>query len=257
MALALALAIYSAPGAANELTAREILQKAHCAKFYQGDDSSGRVVLDITDRQGRQQQRELTMLRRDDGQGCDKQSFYAYFLRPSDVREMRFLVSKDPSKEDDRWLYLPALDLVKRISSADKRTSFAGSHFLYEDVSGRHIDDDTHKLIETTDKYFLIESHPKDKSVDFKYFKIWIHRKTFMPVKGEFYDKGGKKYRTYEIKKVENIDGFPTVVHVRVTDQKMGGHSDMRVTKMKYNLGLPEDIFGERYLRKVPQKYLN
>ncbi len=39
---------------------------------------------------------------------------------------------------------LPDLDLVKRIAAGDKRTSFVGSHFLYEDISGRAVQEDKH-----------------------------------------------------------------------------------------------------------------
>ena len=146
---------------------------------------------------------------------------------------------------------------MKRISAADKRTSFVGSHFYYEDVSGRHIDDDVHELVETTDNYYVLKNTPKDpKSVEFAYFKMWIHKASFVVVKTEYYDQNDRAYRTYEARKVEDIDGFKTVTSARMTDHRTGGYTDMTYSKVEYNVGLEDDIFTERHLRKPPRKEL-
>ena len=130
-------------------SADEIVEKANHTAYYQGKDGRARVRMTITDAKGRERDRELTILRRD-GEDDDRsthtgeQKYYVYFHRPSDVDGMAFLVWKHIGRDDDRWLYLPALDLVKRIAASDERTSFAGSHFYYEDVSGRGTYEDTH-----------------------------------------------------------------------------------------------------------------
>lgn len=244
--------------AAAQMTAEQIVEKAYCVGFYQGDDSFGEMTMEIVDGQGRKQEREVIMLRRDEpGDKCVDQQAYAYFKRPADVAKMRFMVWKETGKDESRWLYLPALDLVKRISAADKRTSFAGSHFFYEDVSGRSITADTHKLASTTDNFYIIESTPKnEKEVEFKYYKMYVHKKTFVTTKAEFFDRSGKLYRTFEAKKVETIDGFPTVTHVVLSDSKIGGHTEGKMRKVKYNVGIPKKIFTERYLRQIPTEYV-
>ena len=104
------------------------------------------------------------------------------------------MVWKHIKADDDRWLYLPALDLVKRIAASDERTSFVGSDFFYEDVSGRGLDEDVHELLETSDNYFVIKNTPKrPDDVEFSYYKMWIHKKTFLPIKTEYFDKTGEK----------------------------------------------------------------
>ena len=110
----------------------------------------------ITDSQGRVRIREFRILRLDVADGGE-QKFYVYFKKPADVSKMVFMVWKHLGVDDDRWMYLPALDLVRRIASSDKRSSFVGSHFVYEDVSGRGIDADTHELIDATDKDYVIK----------------------------------------------------------------------------------------------------
>ena len=83
------------------------------------------------------------------------QKYYLHISYPSDLKNTVLLVWKHPGSDDDRWLYLPALDLAKRIAASDKRTSFLGSDFLYEDISGRDVTADTHQLVETTNDYYV------------------------------------------------------------------------------------------------------
>lgn len=246
----------------------QIVNQANRVAYYQGSDGKARVNMTITDKQERTRERRLTILRWDQPDPsasgeepsddyCGTQKIYAYFDRPADVNKTVFMVWKDLDGDDDRWMYLPALDLVKRISSTDKRTSFVGSHFYYEDVSGRNINDDIHELVKTTDDYYVLKNTPKNKDiVEFSYFEMWIHKASFLVVKIDYYDRENKKYRVYEALQVENIQGYPTVVKARMSDLKTGGHSILEYSNVEYNIGIPEDIFTERYLRRPPRKYL-
>ncbi|MFW5997026.1 MAG: outer membrane lipoprotein-sorting protein [Lentisphaeria bacterium] len=248
----------------TDLTVEEIVHKSNHAAYYFGDDGRARVKMDIVDGKGRERSRELTILRKDmmpedqeDEEFIGDQRFYVYFHRPSDVRETVFMVWKHVGDSDDRWLYLPSMDLVNRISSSDKRTSFVGSHFFYEDVSGRGIEEDKQELTETTDNYYVLKNTPKDPSnVEFEYYKMWIHKDTFLPIKTEYYDDDDEKYRSYEVLEVETIDGYPTVVKSRMNNLQSGGKTTMTYENVEYNIGLPDDLFSERYLRRSPRKYL-
>ena len=170
---------------------------------------------------------------------------------------MVFMVHKHTGggKDDDRWLYMPGLDLVKRIAASDKRTSFVGSDFLYEDVSGRSLEEDTHELVEATEELFVVKNVPKKpETVEFNYYNVAIDRETYVPMKMEFYDKQGELYRTIESIKVEEIQGFPTVVRSIVSNLKTGSKTEMEFSKIKYNVGLNDSIFTERYLRRPPRE---
>ncbi len=233
-----------------------IVGKANIVAYYQGDDGKATVKMTITNKQGQKREREFNILRKDVKDGGD-QNYFVYFQKPADVRRMTYLVLKhaDPKKDDDRWLYLPDLSLVKRIAAGDKRTSFVGSDFLYEDVSGRSLEEDTHELIETTDKFFVVKNVPKQPdTVEFSYYNVSIDRNNFVPMKMEFYDKEGKLYRTIESVKVETIQDFPTVVKSVVSDLKSGSKTEMEFSNVKYNIGLSDDLFSERYLQKPPRE---
>src|SRR5690606_16588847 len=143
--LSTGLALIIGPVAAQTPSVDEIVHRANKAAYYEGQDGRAQVEMTITDSQGRERNRRMTILRKDaastdtieNGAYRSEQKFYVYFTRPADVNKMGFLVWKKLDTDDDRWLYLPALDLVKRIAASDKRTSFVGSDFYYEDVSGQ------------------------------------------------------------------------------------------------------------------------
>lgn len=131
------------PAFSEGLSVETIVEKTNRVSYYHGKDGRAKVLMEIKDNRGNVRKRQFTILRMDEQPANDKedkicgdQKFYVYF---------------------HRWLYLPALDLVKRIAASDERTSFVGSNFFYEDVSGRGIVEDTHELVET------VLSYPKVK----------------------------------------------------------------------------------------------
>ncbi len=242
---------------AYAVTAEQVVDQANHIAYYQGDDGRAKVTMTIKDEQGRERSRNFVIMRKDTGEGDTEQKFYVYFNRPADVSGTSFLVWKYVGKDDDRWLYLPALDLVKRIAASDERTSFVGSHFFYEDVSGRGTEEDTHEIVESTENYYVIKSVPKNKATaEFAYYKNYIHQQTFIPVKTEYYDEAGNKYREYIAEKVDTIQGYPTVTKSRMKDLRTDGETVLDYSEVKYDVGVPEDIFSERYLRTPPREYL-
>lgn len=253
-------------GQAKAVTVEQVVEQANHVAYYQGADGKSKVNMVITDKQGRERNREFIILRKNSSTEKDgDQKYFVYFLAPADVRKMVFMVHKHtaPGSEDDRWLYLPNLDLVKRIASSDKRTSFVGSDFLYEDVSGRGLDEDTHELTASNAQYYVVKNVPKKPdTVEFAYYLVYIDQKTFMPMKMEYYDADGTVYRTIESVKVEDIkakDGdkevtYPTVTESVVKDLKTGSTTRMTFSEIQYNIGLTDDLFTERYLRRPPRE---
>lgn len=255
--LALLAALAPAAAADQPLTdAEDIVSRANLAAYYAGDDGRSEVRMVISDAQGRQQRRQFSILRRDVEEGGD-QRFLVVFSQPADVRGTVFLVHKHADRDDDRWLYLPGLDLVKRISAGDKRTSFVGAHYFYEDVSGRRPRDDVHDLLETTDEYYILKHTPiQPESVEFASYMTWIDRYTFLPMKIDYTNAAGSVYRRIEVLEAREIDGHPTAVTSRVTDLLSGGQTDMQFRRIEYDVGLPAEVFTERSLRMPPRDWL-
>ena len=255
--IATILALTAMMSHAADLTADEIVANANQASYYAGADGRADVTMTITDAGGGTRVREFRILRMNVADG--NQKFYVYFEAPADVRKMAYLVWKKAAadEDDDRWLWMPALNLARRIAPGDKRTSFVGSDFVYEDVSGRNPEADTHELIDTTDTQYVIRNVPKSPdSVEFASYTVWIDKDTFLPRKAEYIDKQGKPYRTVEATRVELIDGHPTVMESRVRDLTSGSQTVNAFSDVQYDLGLKEQIFSERFLRRPPREVM-
>ncbi len=230
------------------------------AYYYPETDAKSEVFMRIVNRQGQVRERRLTMLRLNQTPGGD-QFYYIYFHEPADVKGMSFLVLKHLGRDDDRWMYLPAIDLVKRIATSDKRTSFAGSDFTYEDVSGRALDEDTHELIGEENlgrqPCLAVKSTPKrPDEAGFSYRKFWIDKATHLPLKVEHYDLKGKLYKVYETQEIQTIQGTPTIAKAVMKDLGDERYTEITMKEVSYNVGITSDIFQERLLRRPPRRWI-
>lgn len=255
----LAVSCVAQPSAAQP-SADEIMSRAHLAMYYPGEDMRARVTMRLVSRDGKERLRELTMARRDLQDGGE-QRYFIYFHRPPDVRDMTFLVWKYPGKDDDRWLYIPALKLVRRIAASDKRSSFAGSDFSYEDISGREPEEDTHKLIREEkvggrDTY-VVESAPKDPgSVDFGRKLSWIDKVRGLPLKEEYFDRRGDLARVFTAEEITEIQGFWTVTRRVMKNAQTGHRTETVFADVRYDQKLSPDLFSERALRAPPAELM-
>ncbi len=230
------------------------------AYYYPQTDAKSEISMRIVNRQGQIRQRRLTMLRINEAPGGD-QSYYIYFHEPADVKGMSFLVLKHLGRDDDRWMYLPAIDLVKRIATSDKRTSFAGSDFTYEDVSGRALLEDTHELIGeeglNAQPCLVIKSTPKrPDEAGFSYRKFWIDKATHLPLKVEHYDLKGKLYKVYETQEIKTLQDTPTITKAVMKDLEGERYTEITMKEVSYNVGITSDIFQERLLRRPPRQWI-
>ncbi|MCK5191011.1 MAG: outer membrane lipoprotein-sorting protein [Methylococcales bacterium] len=238
----------------KKLSGREIMLKVD--NIPDGDDRKSTMHITLINHRGRTRERTVLSYQKDYGKDTKT---IMYFLKPADVKGIGFLSYEydDLSTNDDRWLYLPALDLVKRIAASDKRTSFVGSDFLYEDVSGRSLQADKHVLIGTDANYYIVENTPvAADEVEFSKYIMYIHKTTFLPISTEYYDKQGVKYKTYTALAVDTVEGRPTITKSEAKNLQTGGSTLMEYSSVQYDVGIPDDIFSERYLRKPPRKLL-
>jgi len=244
---------------AQDNQAEELMKKAHLALFYSADDGAAEVTMKIVNSKGKERLREFTMLRLDVEEG-GRQDYYTYFKKPHDVSRLTFMVHKIPFETDNRWLYIPAVDLVKRISADDKNSSFVGSDFTYEDVSGRHWSEDQHTILRE-DKLgdravYVIESVPKEKYKGFARKVTYVDKGHFLPLKEEYYNKKDELERVFTAERVEEIEGIQTATLRKMENIRKKQYTTVEFTSIEYNLGMKESIFTERYLKNPPREFI-
>ena len=128
LTLTLVLLVLSVSIAAQTEDATDIMKKSHLAYYYGADDGAAEVTMTITDKRGKDRIKAFVMLRLDLEDG-GPQMYYTYFRKPSDVSRLVFMVHKTPDGNDQRWIYVPSVDLVKPslVRTLPTRTSPAGT----------------------------------------------------------------------------------------------------------------------------------
>ena len=114
--------------AADDPEARVIMERVDARD--DGDNQTGDMQMVLIDKRGQQRVRRIATFKKDKGEDTLRLMF---FLTPADVKDTAFLTYDydDPDRDDDQWLYLPALRKTKRIATSDKSGSFMGSDLNY------------------------------------------------------------------------------------------------------------------------------
>ncbi|MFQ5866928.1 MAG: outer membrane lipoprotein-sorting protein [bacterium] len=243
--------------AEEKIKAVTVIEKSHLAFFYPGNDLKIRVVMRLINKEGKERIRELTMIRKNYDKG--QQKYFIYFHNPADVRSTTFMVWKYPQKNDSRWLFIPAIKLVTRISARDSRSSFVGSDFSYEDISGRDVGADTHSLLREEKvegkNCYVVESVPKNEA-DYDKKIAWIDKANFLPLREKYYDLRGELYKVFTVEEIREIGGFWTVTKRTMKNVKSGHRTEVTFHEVKYNIEISNSLFTERYLRRPSQRWI-
>jgi outer membrane lipoprotein-sorting protein len=243
--------------------AKEIIERSQQAFYAAGADMKAKVVMDLVTDSGNRRTRVLTMLRRNDT-GSKNQKYFMYFHEPGDVRGTAFLVWKYPDRDSDRWIFIPAVNMVRRIAAKDSRSSFVGSDFSYEDVSGRNVGADTHTLVREEklgeSDCYVVQSVPKT-GADYTRKLSWIDKKTSLPLKEEYYDAQNELARVFTADNVQMVGtagkkGYPTVTKRTMKNVKSGHRTEVSFSDVIYDVGIEERAFTQQSLESPPGKWI-
>jgi len=241
-----------------EPSGREIMELVDARE--DGDHSVQDMKMVLIDKNGSKRSRTIRSFRQDIGE--DTQSIM-FFLDPPDVKDTGFLTYDYDAyeKDDDQWLYLPALKKTKRIASGDKSGSFMGSDFSYSDMTKRKLDAYDYTLLQAGEvggnPVWVIEAVPKDeKEIDETgYTKqvVFVRQDNYVVVRAKSWLKKGGRNKYLDVKKLELIDGIWTATEMHMTTKK--GKATLHKTiimsdNVKYNQDLDDDQFSVRQLEK-------
>ena len=158
------------------------------------------------------------------------------FYKPANMKGTGMLIKKKGGNEDTR-IYLPSLRAIRKIEGEDRHKSFMGSDFTNADVIGRELNDDTHTLTATTDKYYTVVSKPKKKD-NYSKFEYKIAKSVMIPTSVKFYNKSGKLSKTLKNKKLGKVEGKYTVTFSIMENHITGGSTEIK----KYNFDVKSKI---------------
>lgn len=240
-------------------TAAEIMKKVD--DRYTGDTSSSDGTLVLIDKRDRQRVRELKMYSIENDE-VDKSILF--FRSPSDVKNTAYMSFdwKDDAKEDDSWLFLPALQKINRVASSDESGAFMGSDFSYADINGLDYPDFSYSMENPSDPVdgkdcWVIKSTPINASVidDTGYTESvsWVRKDIYMIVKAVIQVEKGKRTKYFSATDINEIDGIwtaQTLQMVTTRRDKREHSSVFKINNIEYNKGVDESLFDTQAMQR-------
>ncbi len=236
---------------AQEITALQVIEKVYNRPV--GDDMTSNLKMTLINSGGNERVREIKQFSRDFGK-VEKRIMF--FVKPADVKNTSFMnwSYDEEGKDDDQWIYLPALKKVKRISSDSKGDYFMGSDFTYDDLGDRKPNDDTHKILREEklngEDCYVIESTPKDEDYMYSKTVTWIIKDKWIGLKKDFYDEDGDLLKTLTVNKYKDIKGFLIITNTEMNNIQKNHKTVMELRNVKINSGIPKSKFTERMMTR-------
>ena len=218
-----------------------------------------KTTLEINDGKGNSRVRETTMNSRIFPDGSEKRTIL--FLAPADVKGTGILIWDYEGKEDNMWIYLPALRKSRKIVSSEKSKNFMGSEFSNADLAAENISDFTYQDDGTEtigdQPCWKIRVIPASDKVAGEYGMssktTWISQKDYMPRKTICYDIKGEPWKEMTFSGIRLMDakaGKYFISEMTVKNLKNGRFSRMSMSGMKYNPAVGEEVFTLAFLEK-------
>jgi uncharacterized protein len=183
------------------------------------------------------------------------------FLAPSDVRNTTTLLVENPGRDDEIWVYLPALKKARRLASNNKKNSFVGTDLSFGDLVGHKAVDWNHRILRMDSlggvAVAVVESTPKTPEVasDSGYSKrvSWVGKENFVSLKIDFHDAGGALLKTLENSRLKLVDAALKKyqpMEIVVKNHQTGHATYLTMERFDANTPVSESYFVASYLEK-------
>ncbi len=208
--------------------------------MFLSKDKSGKVTIILTDKDGNEKVREAEMFQK----GPDKK-LYRY-TKPESQAGIATLSLPDGVM----WMAMPAFEKPKRISMLSKSQSFTGTDFSYEDMATTPYSDRfTSKITSTGADDYLLDLIPISGKSNYSKIILRVNKTNGYPIWMKFYNLQGRMFKeaTYTYEKIGNYWNAKEVV---MKDLEKNHSTTIRLTDVKFDQGLSDDIFKVENLKK-------
>lgn len=118
------------------------------------------------------------------------------FREPRDIRGTGLLTHSNRVRDDDQWLFLPAFNRVRRISSSGQSSSFVGSEFSFEDMRAVTVEKFTYLWLGDEPcpgardlMCWVNERRPTDPDSGYSRIVSWLDQDEYRVWQAQFFDR--------------------------------------------------------------------
>lgn len=215
--------------------------------------SHAALQMDIVEEDGTVKTRLIETWTIEDKEGLEHQVMV--FHSPASVKDTRFLQIENKDRDDDQWIYLPALKKVRRIAASEKDSSFMGSEFTYEDLKSKEIEDYSHTLLREGEfngyDCWVVESIPKNpKDSDYEKIIQWVVKDpdVLMAIKLELYKKANALQKIATFLDLKKISGYWTPQKTTMENVQNNRKTILILMKVEHDKAVSPRLFSTYFL---------
>ncbi|KIN79185.1 outer membrane lipoprotein-sorting protein [Sulfitobacter mediterraneus] len=178
------------------------------------------------------------------------------FRWPGDIRNTALLTHVFTGKKDDQWLYLPAMERVRRISGSGRSGSFVGSEFAFEDMADQEVDKFKHQWIAEQNcpgggRCHVIDRFPTSKS-GYSRQRIWLDTAQLRLQQVHYFDRRGAHLKTLSVSGYRQYNGrFWRSSRMDMVNHLTGARTRLNWKGYTFNQGLQKNAFTVNALRRI------
>lgn len=217
-----------------------------------GEDATSAVTMALVEEGRSPRLRSMLLYRRSAPEG--DVSTLIRFTEPADIEGTGLLTIDAADGASNQWIYLPALQRVRRVDSNRKGGRFVNSDYYYEDLRDRKPSMDEHRLLgrEVVDgvECDVLESIPVEAGNSvYKRRVSWIDPASHLPLRIDFFEKDPQApSKRLRVERREQVQGYWTVMDSTLTDLGSGHQTRLTVRSIAYDRSLPERLFSSKAL---------
>lgn len=175
------------------------------------------------------------------------------FLDPPDLRGTSLLVFQKTGRHDDVFLYLPAFERTRRISSAQRSDAFFGSDFTYEDLEPKQASDYAASTLghEGAEGRLVVLIEVRARGVASQYERA-IHAidpQRKVVIRTDYYRNGSLcKRLEVDPAQIREVDGRHLPFRARMSSLRRGTETVIETESYELHSAIPDSIFTETNL---------
>ena len=256
------LFMFPASSLAAEYSAEEVMRRVD--EREAGDSSVSDITLVLIDRRERQRIRNLKLYSKNYGEDTKTLSL---FESPADIRGTAYLNFdwNDSLRDDDSWLYLPALQRVKRLANSDTSDSFLGSDFTYADINGFEIDWYDYSFVNESEMIdgedcwvieMIAKSEFKDRAEEatgYSKMQSWVSKEKFIQLRGQFWELKGNRIKFFTASEVELVEDIWTVKRLQAIttrNDRQEHASILQIKSIDYNVDVADALLTTEAMQR-------
>ena len=252
LALGIAAAVPNAASAESG-DAREFMAEIHDRAGF--DDMVGQSTLTLVSANGGTKVRVFKMASRRNDEG--ESDMILFMESPADMRGNGFLMLGHAGRDDDRYIYVPALRRVNKIVGAGRGGAFMSSDFSIDDIGRPELDEWVWTFAgeEEVNGHACrkVEATPISDKVarETGYTKVvWYVDEALKTSRAaDYYDRQGVRFKRMDVAAIEELNGVPFATDMTMKDLGTGHSSRMLMEDLDVDAGVDPAWFTHRTLQ--------